>query len=128
MQGEGIATITANALAKDAPHPNTAKLFYRWAASEEGQKVFAEGGRLPPHPKVEPVEKIRPAVLYPIGTEEIKGNDVVKATGLLLKADHERGKLNFFGNVEGNAHEKKFGISVLVLLAFSDVSAHRDDE
>jgi iron(III) transport system substrate-binding protein len=72
MQGEGIATITANALAKDAPHPNTAWLFYRWAASEEGQKAFAAGGRLPPHPKVEPVEKIRPAVIYPIGTEEIK--------------------------------------------------------
>lgn len=72
MQGEGIATITANALAKDAPHPNTAKLFYRWSSSEEGQKAFAEGGRLPPHPKVEPKEKIRPTTLYPIGTQEIK--------------------------------------------------------
>jgi iron(III) transport system substrate-binding protein len=72
MLTEGIATITANALAKDAPHPNTARLFYRWSASEEGQKAFAAGGRLPPHPKVEPVEKIRPATLYPIGTDEIK--------------------------------------------------------
>jgi len=72
MQTEGIATITANALAKDAPHPNTARLFYRWAASEEGQKAYAAGGRLSPHPKVQPVEKIRPAVLYPIGANEIK--------------------------------------------------------
>ena len=72
MLSEGIATITANALAKDAPHPNAARLFYRWSASEEGQKAYAAGGRLPPHPKVEPVEKIRPAVLYPIGTNEIK--------------------------------------------------------
>jgi iron(III) transport system substrate-binding protein len=72
MRTEGIATITANALAKDAPHPNSAQLFYRWAASEEGQKAYAQGGRLPPHPKVEPVEKIRPAVLYAIGTDEIK--------------------------------------------------------
>jgi iron(III) transport system substrate-binding protein len=72
MLTEGIATITADALAKGAPHPNTAWLFYRWAASEEGQKAFANGGRLPPHPKVEPVEKIRPAKLYPIGTAEIK--------------------------------------------------------
>jgi iron(III) transport system substrate-binding protein len=72
MLNEGIATITANALAKDAPHPNAARLFYRWSASEEGQKAYAAGGRLPPHPKVEPVEKIRPAVLYPIGTDEIK--------------------------------------------------------
>ena len=72
MLTEGIATITANALAKDAPHPNAARLFYRWSASEEGQKAYAAGGRLPPHPKVEPVEKIRPAVLYAIGTDEIK--------------------------------------------------------
>ncbi|MDK6080070.1 phosphate acyltransferase PlsX [Massilia varians] len=45
----------------------------------------------------------RPSIgLLNVGTEEIKGNDVVKATGVLLKADHERGKLNFHGNVEGN--------------------------
>ncbi len=72
MLTEGIATITADALAKDAPHPKTAQLFYRWSASEEGQKAYAAGGRLPPHPKVEPVDKIRPARLYPIGTAEIK--------------------------------------------------------
>jgi len=72
MRNEGIATITANALAKDAPHPNAAWLFYRWSASEEGQKAYAAGGRLPPHPKVEPVEKIKPATLYAIGTGEIK--------------------------------------------------------
>src|SRR5262249_62032614 len=69
---EAIATFPADALAKDAPHPNTAWLFYRWAASEEGQKAYAQGGRLPPHPKVEPVDKIRPEKLYPIGTDEIK--------------------------------------------------------
>ncbi len=63
MLTEGIATITADAFAK---------LFYRWSASEEGQKAYAAGGRLPPHPKVEPVDKIRPAKLYPIGTTEIK--------------------------------------------------------
>ena len=72
MLTEGIATITANALAKDGPHPNTARLFYRWSSSEEGQKAYASGGRLPPHPSVQPVEKIRPAILYPIGTDEIK--------------------------------------------------------
>jgi iron(III) transport system substrate-binding protein len=72
MLTEGIATINATALAKDAPHPNTAWLFSRWSASEEGMKVYAEGGRNPPHPKVQPVEKIRPEKIYPIGTEEIK--------------------------------------------------------
>ena len=45
----------------------------------------------------------RPTVgLLNVGTEDIKGNEAVKATGVLLRADAERGKLNFFGNVEGN--------------------------
>ena len=72
MLSEGIATINATALAKDSPHPNTAWLFSRWSASEEGMKVYAEGGRNPPHPKVEPLEKVRPEKIYPIGTDEIK--------------------------------------------------------
>lgn len=72
MLTEGIATINATALAKGAPHPNTALLFARWAGSVEGQKVYAQGGRNPAHPKVDPVDKIRPEKIYPIGTEEIK--------------------------------------------------------
>jgi glycerol-3-phosphate acyltransferase PlsX len=40
--------------------------------------------------------------LLNVGTEEIKGNEVVKNTAALLRADHERGALNFYGNVEGN--------------------------
>ena len=40
--------------------------------------------------------------LLNVGTEDIKGNDVVKATSKLLQTDHERGALNFYGNVEGN--------------------------
>ncbi len=40
--------------------------------------------------------------LLNVGTEDIKGNEVVKATAELLKQDHARGKLNFHGNVEGN--------------------------
>lgn len=72
MLTEGIATINATALPKGAPHPKTGLLFARWSASEEGMKVYAQGGRNPPHPKVDPVEKIRPAKVYPVGTEEIK--------------------------------------------------------
>jgi len=72
MLTEGIATINATSLAKGAPHPNTALLFARWAGSEEGQKVYADGGRNPAHPKVDPKDKIRPEKIYPIGTEEIK--------------------------------------------------------
>jgi glycerol-3-phosphate acyltransferase PlsX len=45
----------------------------------------------------------RPTIgLLNVGTEEIKGNEVVKATAKLLREDHERGVLNFYGNVEGN--------------------------
>lgn len=43
--------------------------------------------------------KERPTVgLLNIGSEDIKGNEVVKQAGELLKASH----LNFYGNVEGN--------------------------
>jgi glycerol-3-phosphate acyltransferase PlsX len=43
--------------------------------------------------------KANPSVgLLNIGTEDIKGNEVVKLTGELLRASH----LNFYGNVEGN--------------------------
>ena len=44
-------------------------------------------------------ERARPTVgLLNIGSEEIKGNEVVKKAGDLLKAS----TLNFYGNVEGN--------------------------
>lgn len=69
---EGVGTIGATAVFKDAPHPNSAWLFTRWSASEEGQKVYAMGGRTPAHPKVEPVEKIRPEKIYPIAAAELK--------------------------------------------------------
>ncbi len=47
--------------------------------------------------------KSKPTIgLLNVGEEDIKGNDVVKKTAQLLRADHERGLLNFYGNVEGN--------------------------
>jgi glycerol-3-phosphate acyltransferase PlsX len=47
--------------------------------------------------------KAKPTVgLLNIGEEDIKGNDLVKRTAQLLRLDHERGILNFYGNVEGN--------------------------
>lgn len=72
MLTEGIATIIGNAIAKGAPHPNTAWLWARWVASLEGQAVFAKGGRTPSHPKVEPVEKTRPQKIYAVSPEDIK--------------------------------------------------------
>lgn len=45
----------------------------------------------------------RPSIgLLNIGEEDIKGNELVKRTAILLRADHEKGILNFYGNVEGN--------------------------
>jgi glycerol-3-phosphate acyltransferase PlsX len=47
--------------------------------------------------------KSKPTIgLLNVGEEDIKGNDVVKRTAALLRSDHEKGVLNFFGNVEGN--------------------------
>ncbi len=47
--------------------------------------------------------KPRPTVgLLNIGEEDIKGNEVVKQTAALLRADHDNEVLNFYGNVEGN--------------------------
>jgi len=40
--------------------------------------------------------------LLNVGEEDIKGNEVVKLTAKLLRADHEKGTLNFYGNVEGD--------------------------
>lgn len=47
--------------------------------------------------------KPKPTVgLLNVGEEDSKGNDLVKATAQLLRVDHARGILNFYGNVEGN--------------------------
>jgi glycerol-3-phosphate acyltransferase PlsX len=47
--------------------------------------------------------KAKPTVgLLNVGEEDIKGNDLVKQTAQLLREDHNKGVLNFYGNVEGN--------------------------
>ncbi len=40
--------------------------------------------------------------LLNIGEEVIKGNEMIKQAGELLRQAHAEGRLNFFGNVEGN--------------------------
>ena len=45
MLSEGVASINATAIFKNAPHPNSALLYARWVASQEGQKAMAQGGR-----------------------------------------------------------------------------------
>ena len=47
--------------------------------------------------------RLRPTVgLLNVGTEEIKGNEVVKQASDLLREDHAKGVVNYYGNVEGN--------------------------
>ncbi len=72
MLSEGVASINATAIFKNSPHPNTALLYARWVASQEGQKAMAQGGRTPAHPKVEPMDKTRTEKIYPISVADIK--------------------------------------------------------
>lgn len=72
MLSEGVASINATAIFKGAPHPNTALLFARWMASEEGQRAMSQGGRNPAHPKVEPAEKTRTEKTYFITAADLK--------------------------------------------------------
>lgn len=72
MLTEGMGNVIAVAIAKNAPHPNTALLWYRWVLTEEGQKAMALGGRIPAHPKVEPTDKVRPETIYPLTVADYK--------------------------------------------------------
>lgn len=72
MLSEGVASINATAVFKNAPHPNTALLFARWVASQDGQKVMAQGGRNPSHPKVDPVDKTKTEKTYFITAADLK--------------------------------------------------------
>lgn len=72
MLSEGVASINGTAIFKNAPHPNSALLFARWVASLEGQKIMAQGGRNPAHPKVEPVDKTRTEKSYFITVADLK--------------------------------------------------------
>ncbi|HEV8342198.1 MAG TPA: extracellular solute-binding protein [Candidatus Binatia bacterium] len=73
MLTEGVGEVGGTvAVLKGAPHPNTALLWARWATSEEGQTVYAQAGETPAHPKVEPLEKTRPAKVYALSIDDVK--------------------------------------------------------
>ena len=72
MLTEGVASINGTAIFKNAPHPNSALLFARWVASQEGQTVYAKGGRNPAHPKVDPVNKTKTEKAYFITVADLK--------------------------------------------------------
>jgi len=72
MLSEGVASINGTAVFKNSPHPNSALLFARWIASLEGQKVMAQGGRNPAHPKVDPIDKTKTDKSYFITAADLK--------------------------------------------------------
>lgn len=73
MLSEGVGEIGGSvAILKGAPHPNTALLWARWAVGEEGQRVYAQAGETPAHPKVEPLEKVRPLKPYMLSVDDVK--------------------------------------------------------
>lgn len=70
---EGVGEVGGSVgIIKGAPHPNTALLWARWVASEEGQRVFARAGETPAHPNVEPLDKVRPAHAYMLSQDDVK--------------------------------------------------------
>lgn len=73
LMTEGVGEVGGSAMVmKGAPHPNAALLWVRWALSEEGQKVYAQAGETPAHPKVEPLEKTRPATPYMLTIDDVR--------------------------------------------------------
>ena len=54
---------------KGAPQPNAGKLLIDFIVSEEGQKIFADAGELPVHPKV----RLRDSTMIPDG-QNFKGS------------------------------------------------------
>jgi iron(III) transport system substrate-binding protein len=70
---EGVGEVGgAVSILRNAPHPNAALLWARWAIGDEGQRVYAQAGETPAHPNVEPLEKVRPAAAYMLSIDDIK--------------------------------------------------------
>jgi iron(III) transport system substrate-binding protein len=80
MRTEGVGQLSGSAVLKDAPHPYTAMLWQRWAASEEGQRAYAEAGRSPAHPAVAREQAARPDQVYPVTPEEMQNSRRHEAT------------------------------------------------
>lgn len=73
LMAEGVGEVGGSLmLMKGAPHPNAALLWVRWVVSEEGQKAYAQAGETPAHPKVEPLEKIRPTASYMLTIDDVR--------------------------------------------------------
>lgn len=61
-------------LARNAPHPYSAALYYDFLISEEGQRLIAREGRVVAHPKVEPIYPRMKELQNFLGTPRIQLN------------------------------------------------------
>lgn len=70
-------------LARNAPHPYAAALFYDFLISEEGQRLIAREGRVVAHPKVEPIYPRMKELQNLLGTPRIQLNTLEQNAKLL---------------------------------------------
>jgi ABC-type Fe3+ transport system substrate-binding protein len=61
-------------MARHAPHPYAAALFYDFMISEEGQRLIAQEGRVVVHPKVEPIYPRMKELQNLLGTPRVQIN------------------------------------------------------
>ena len=70
-------------LARNAPHPYSAALFYDFLISEEGQRLIAKEGRVVAHPKVEPIYPRMKELQSLLGTPRVQLNSVEQSYKLI---------------------------------------------
>lgn len=70
-------------LARNAPHPHAAALFYDYLISEEGQRLIAKEGRVVTHPKVEPIYPRMKELQNLLGTPRVQLNTMEQNHKLL---------------------------------------------
>ena len=70
-------------MARNAPHPYCAALFYDFMISEEGQRLIAKEGRVVAHPKVEPIYPRMKELQNLLGTPRIQLNTLEQSQRLL---------------------------------------------
>ena len=63
-------------MARNAPHPYSAALFYDFLISEEGQRLIAKEGRVVAHPKVEPIYPRMKELQSFLGTSRVQLNSL----------------------------------------------------
>ena len=63
-------------MARQAPHPHAAALFYDYMISEEGQRLIAQEGRVVVHPKVEPIYPRMKELQNLLGTPRVQINSL----------------------------------------------------